>query len=105
MVYLPGGRRRAAAWRSGVSARAEEVAFLEETQRWRQQFVLVLARAEPQEPLFKVTSAVIEAIDDVAKAVTGDRRTFYQRVATTPGRAAREVVHRRVAGAPFFLVG
>jgi hypothetical protein len=33
------------------------------------------------------TSKVIEAIDDVAEVVTGDRGTFYRRDATTPGEA------------------
>lgn len=61
--------------------RAKEVAFLEEVQRWQQQCVLVLTRAKLQGPLYTATS---KAIDDVAGVVTGDRRTFYRRDATTP---------------------
>lgn len=82
--------------RRGVFVRAEEVAFLEEVRRWRQQCVLVLTRATPQGPLYNATSKVIEAIDDVAEVVTGDRRTFYQRDATTPGEALPPVKWRTV---------
>ena len=60
--------------RRGVFVRAEEVACLEEARRGRQQCVLVLTRAKPQGPLYNATSKVIEAIDDVAEAVTGDRK-------------------------------
>lgn len=71
---------------------AEEVAFLKEVRRWRQQCVLVLTRAKPQGPLYNATSKV----NDVAEAVTGDRRTFYQRDATTPGEALPPVKWRTV---------
>lgn len=81
---------------AGVFVRAEEVAFLEEVRRWRQQCVLVLTRAKPQGPLYNATSKVIEAIDDVAEVVTGDRRAFYQRDATTPGEALPPVKWRTV---------
>jgi hypothetical protein len=37
---------------------------------------------------------VIKAIDDIV--VTGDRRTFYQRAATTPGEALQPVKWRTV---------
>lgn len=76
--------------------RAEEVAFLEQVRRWRQQCVLVLTRTKPQGPLYNATSKVIEAIDDVAEAVTGDRQTFYQRDATTPGPTPPPVKWRTV---------
>jgi hypothetical protein len=82
--------------RRGVFVRAEEVAFQEEIRRWRQQCVLVITRAKPQGPLYNATSEVIEAIDDVAEVVTGDRRTFYQRDATTPGPALPNVKWRTV---------
>ena len=82
--------------RRGVFVRAEEVAFLEEVRRWRQQCVLVLTRAKPQGPLYNATSKVIDAIDDVAEVVTGDRRAFYQRDATTPGEALPPVKWRTV---------
>jgi hypothetical protein len=73
--------------RRGVFVRAEEIAFLEEVRRWRRQCVLVLTRAKPQGPLYNATSKVIDAIDDVAEVVTGDRRTFYPRDAPTPAIA------------------
>ena len=79
-----------------VLVRAEEVALLEEVRRWRQQCVLVLTRAKPQGPLYNATSKVIEALDDVAEVVTGDRQTFYQRDATTPGEALPPVKWRTV---------
>lgn len=80
----------------GVFVRAEEVAFLEEIRRWRQHSVLVFTRAKPQSPLFNATSTVIEAIDDIAEVVTGDRQTFHQRDATTPGEALPPVKWRTV---------
>lgn len=58
--------------------------------------VLVLTRAKPQRPLYNATSKVIEAMDDVAEVVTGDRRTFYQRDATTPGETLPPVKWRTV---------
>ncbi|KQS64030.1 hypothetical protein ASG32_31220 [Methylobacterium sp. Leaf361] len=82
--------------RQGVFGRAEEVAFLEEVRRWRQQCFLVLTWAKPQGPLYNATSKVIEAIGDVAEVVIGDRRTFYQRDAITPGEALPPVKWRRV---------
>ena len=80
--------------RREVFVRAEEVAFLKDTRRWRQQCVLVLTRAKLRRPLYNATSKVIGAIDDVAG--TGDRRTFYQRDATTPGEALPPVKWRTV---------
>ncbi|MGH1573768.1 hypothetical protein ACRAWG_27890 [Methylobacterium sp. P31] len=71
--------------RRAVFVRAEEVAFLDEARRWRQQCILVLTRATPQGPLNKAVERVVDAIDGVAEVVAGDRRTFYQRDATTPG--------------------
>lgn len=76
--------------------RAEEVAFLEEVRRWLRQGVLVLTRAKPEGPPDNATPKVIEAIDDVAEVVTGDRRTFYQRNATTLGPALPPVTWRTV---------
>ena len=81
---------------AGGFVRAEEVAFLEEVRRWRQQCVLVLTGAKPQGPLYNATSKVIDAIDDVSEVVTGDRRTFYQRDATTPGESLPPVKWRAV---------
>ncbi|KAA0122841.1 hypothetical protein CIW48_15470 [Methylobacterium sp. P1-11] len=82
--------------RRGVFVRAEEVAFLEEVRRWRQHCILVLTRAKPQGPLYKATEKIIDAIDDVAEVVTSDRRAFYQRDATTPGKALPPVKWRTV---------
>jgi hypothetical protein len=82
--------------RGGVFVRAEEVAFLEEAARWRRQCIDVLSRAKPQGPLYKAVSRVVESIDDVAEVVTGDRRRFYQRDATTPGPELPPVKWRTV---------
>lgn len=71
--------------RRGVFVRAEEVHFLEEAGRFRRQCIEVLTRAKPQGPLYKATEAMVEAIDDLAEALAGDRRKFYQRDATTFG--------------------
>jgi hypothetical protein len=45
----------------------------------------VLTRAKPQGPLYKATEGIVDAIDGLAEVVTGDRRRFYPRDATTPG--------------------
>lgn len=71
--------------RRGVFVRCEEVAFLEEAAQWRQQCILVLTRAKPEGPLYKATSKIVDAIDDVAEVVTGDRRRFHQQSPRTPG--------------------
>ncbi|MGU3419548.1 hypothetical protein [Methylobacterium sp. D54C] len=76
--------------------RAEEVHFLEEAGRWRKQCVDVLSRAKPQGDLYNAVSALVEAIDGVAEVVAGDRRRFYQRDATTPGKALPPVKWRTV---------
>lgn len=73
--------------RRGVFVRAEEVAFLDEAARLRRSCIDVLIRAKPQGPLYKATEGIVDAIDGLAEVVTGDRRTFYQRDATTPGPA------------------
>ena len=82
--------------RRGVFVRAEEVAFLEEAARLRRTCIDVLTRAKPQGPLYKATEGIADAIDGLAEVVTGDRRTLYQRDATTPGPALPPVKWRTV---------
>lgn len=82
--------------RRGVFVKAEEAHFLEQARLWRQTCVLVLTRAKPQGPLYTATSSIIEAIDGLAEVVTGDRRTFHQRDATTPGETLPPVKWRTV---------
>jgi hypothetical protein len=69
----------------GVLVKSEEVALLDDAARWRRQCTAVLARAKPQGPLYKATESIVDAIDGLAEVVTGDRRRFFQRDATTPG--------------------
>jgi hypothetical protein len=71
--------------RRGVFVRVEEVAFLEEAARWRQQCILVLTRAKPQGPLYKATEGILDAIDGLAEVVTGDRQRLHQQSPRTPG--------------------
>ncbi len=71
--------------RRGVFLRAEEVAFLKEAQRWRQQCILVLTRAKPQGPLYKADEKILDAIDGLAEVMTGDRQRFHQESPRTPG--------------------
>jgi hypothetical protein len=71
--------------RRGVFVRADEVAFLEEARRWRQQCILVLTRAKPQGPLYKATEEILDAIDGLAETVTGDRQRLHQQSPRTPG--------------------
>jgi len=82
--------------RRGVYVRAEAVHFLEEAGRFRRQCIDVLSRAKPQGPLYKAIEDVVYAIDGVAEVVSGDRRKFYQRDATTPGEALPPVKWRTV---------
>jgi len=71
--------------RRGVFVRCEEVAFLEEAARRRQQCIQALTRAKPQGQLYKDTSKIVDAIDDVAEVVTRDRKRFHQQSPRTPG--------------------
>ena len=41
-------------------------------------------------PLYNATADIADAIDGLAEVVTGDRRRFYQKDATTPGRACHQ---------------
>jgi hypothetical protein len=56
--------------RRRVFVRCEELAFLEDTARWRQQCILVLTRATPQGPLYKAVEGVVDAIDGLAEVVS-----------------------------------
>ncbi|MHB2210932.1 hypothetical protein [Methylobacterium sp. CM6257] len=71
--------------RRGVFVRAEEVAFLGEAARLRRTCIDVLSRAKPQGPPDKVTEGFVDAIGGLTEVITGDRRRFDQRDATTPG--------------------
>lgn len=82
--------------RRGVYVQAEAVHFLEDAGRFRRQCVEVLTRAKPQGPLYKAVEGVVDAIDDVAEVVAGDRRRFHQQDATTPGPALPPVKWRTV---------
>jgi hypothetical protein len=82
--------------RRGVFVRCEEVAFLEDARRWRQQCILVLTRAKPQGPLYKAVSGIVDAIDGVAEVVTGDRQRFHQESPRTPGPELPAVKWRTV---------
>jgi hypothetical protein len=82
--------------RRGVFVRCEEVAFLEEAARWRQQCILVLTQAKPQGPFYKATSKIVDAINDVAEVVTGDRRRFHRQSPRTPGPCLPPVKWRTV---------
>jgi hypothetical protein len=45
-------------------------AFLEDAVRWRQQCILVLTWAKPQEPLYRAMEGVLGAIDGLAEVVS-----------------------------------
>jgi hypothetical protein len=71
--------------RRGVFVRCEEIAFLKDAARWRQQCILVLTRAKPQGSLYKATEGILDAIDGLAEVVTGDRQRLHQQSPRTPG--------------------
>ena len=96
MFYILGGSSRSGHGTAWGFVRSEEVAFLEQAAQWRQQCVLVLTQAKPQGPLYSATTAIVEAIDGLAEVVTGDRRRFYQKDATTPGEILPPVKWRTV---------
>jgi hypothetical protein len=68
----------------GVFVRAEEVAFLDDAAKRRRQYMDVRTRAKPQGELYKAVERVVDAIDGLSEAATGDRPRFYRRDATTP---------------------
>lgn len=72
------GRRR-------VFGQTEETRLLEEARQWRARCVGVLSRAPVGGPVYKAASGILDAIDGLAGAVTGDRSHFHLRAPTTPG--------------------
>lgn len=72
------GRRR-------VFGQSEEARLLEEARVWRSRCVEVLGRAPVGGPVYTAVSGVLDAIDDLAGAVTGDLSLFHLRAPTTPG--------------------
>lgn len=73
--------------RRRVFAQSEESRLLEEARVWRARCVDVLSRAPVGAPLYRAVSGVLDAIDGLAGAVTGDRGHFHLRAPTTPGPA------------------
>ena len=70
--------------RRAVFVKAEETHLLEEAQRWREQCVMALTRANPQGPLHKAVAQVVDTIDGVAEVGAGDRKRFHQISPRTP---------------------
>lgn len=57
----------------------EREAFLAQAGAWRKACLDMQARAPIVEPFYASIGKVVEAIDDIAEAVTGDRRRFWTR--------------------------
>lgn len=63
----------------------QQEAFLAKAGEWRQACLDMRSRAPIGEPFYDAIGKVVEAIDDVAEAVTGDRRHFWTRPHSAPG--------------------
>lgn len=57
----------------------EQAAFLAEARAWRLALVRMLARAPIGSPFYRALNGVNDAIDDLAEAVTGDRRALHDK--------------------------
>ena len=71
--------------RNRVFVGAEQLDLLDKAETWRKECVRVLSRAPINSPLYQSVSGIIDAIDGLAEAMTGDRRHFHLQAARTPG--------------------
>ncbi|WP_336492292.1 hypothetical protein [Methylobacterium nigriterrae] len=71
--------------RSRTFVGAEQRAFLDKAERWRLECIRVLAQAPVGNPVYQAANGIVDAIDGLAEAVTGDRRHFHLKPLTTPG--------------------
>jgi hypothetical protein len=75
------------------------IAFLEDAVRWRQQCILVLTWAKPQEPLYRAMEGVLGAIDGLAEVVSRWQAAVppAEPALARAGSSAREVEDRRLS--------
>ncbi|GEP02293.1 hypothetical protein [Methylobacterium oxalidis] len=70
--------------RNRILVGAEQRDLLDKAESWRKECIRVLTKAPIHSPLYKATSGILDAIDELAEAVTGDRKHFHLRAPTTP---------------------
>lgn len=63
----------------------EQRDFLDRAALWRKECIRVLSRAPINSPVYQAASGIVDAIDGLAEAVTGDRKHFHLTAPTTPG--------------------
>ena len=64
---------------------AEQIDLLDKAEGWRKECVRVLSRAPINSPLYRSVSGIMDAFDELAEAVTGDRRHFHLQAERTLG--------------------
>lgn len=69
---------------SRVFTGPEQRDFLDKAEGWRKECVRVLSRAPINGPVYQAASGILDAIDGLAEAVTGDRKHFHLTAPTTP---------------------
>lgn len=70
--------------RSRIFVGAEQRYFLDRAEVWRKECIRVLSRAPINSPVYVAASGIVDAIDGLAEAVTGDRKHFHLTAPTTP---------------------
>jgi hypothetical protein len=64
---------------------AEQIDLLDKAEGWRKECVRVLSRAPINSPLYRSVGGIMDAIDGLAEAVTGNRQHFHLQAPRTPG--------------------
>jgi hypothetical protein len=71
--------------RRRVFVGAEQLGLLDKAEGWRKECIRVLSRAPINSPLYRSVSGIMDAIDGLAEAVTGNRQHFHLQAPRTPG--------------------
>lgn len=76
----------------------EKAVWLAQLGTWRRQCNELMGRAPVADPVYRATRGIVEAIDGVAEAVTGDRTHFHLRAHSSPPRDHDGVAEREAEG-------
>ncbi|MDR7040499.1 hypothetical protein J2X36_005282 [Methylobacterium sp. BE186] len=66
-------------------AGAEQRSFLDRAKGCRKECIRVLSRTSVHSPVYVAASGIVDTIDGLAKAITGDRKHVNLRMPTTSG--------------------
>lgn len=69
--------------RKRIYVGAEALDLLDRAEGWRKECVRVLSRAPINHPYYRSISEIMDAIDGLAEAVTGDRARFHAKAPRT----------------------